>query len=221
MEDESDARKAKEFEPQYWLDLLNRTFLASPRVLLKGVPSLELNNQLYQKEEERVKAQIETLGPDGLKEAGEKVHRAVESQVLPPNSVLTSVPVADVDTIAYRKHEHYNYTSPSEDFNLTGFPFRFYLDDINSQFVRFYVFLDMAHVPLEDRPYLVILTELWLNSPIKLDNGTVVDLDQVVKNRSRIAQSFYNDLGYKGYSVIHTLEGRRKLLQYVVFWWKG
>ena len=128
MEDESDARKAKEFEPQYWLDLLNRTFLASPRVLLKGVPSLELNNQLYQSEEERVKAQIETLGPDGLKEAGEKVHRAVESQVLPPNSVLTSVPVADVDTIAYRKHEHYNYTSPSEDFNLTDFPSRFYLD---------------------------------------------------------------------------------------------
>ena len=47
-------------------------------------------------------------------------------------------------------------------------------------------------VPEEDKPYLVILTETWLDAPIKLANGTVLNHEDVIKNRSKTAQSFYN-----------------------------
>ena len=121
MEDESDARKAKDFEMDFWLSLLNDSFLNSPRVLLKGVPSLDLNNRLIAEEEERVQAQVEKLGPEGLRLAGEKVKRAIDSQTLPPNSVLQSVPVASVDSVAWRKLRHYNHTSDVGLLNLAGF----------------------------------------------------------------------------------------------------
>lgn len=200
MEDESDALLAKKYDVSFWLNLLNETFIQSPRVLLKGVPNIELNEQLYADEEERVRLQIKTLGPEGLKSAGDKVKRAIDSQALPPNSVLETVPTAGVDSIAWRKLVHYNHSSKPgpQGFDLAGIPFRFYFDDIRSQFVRVYMFLDMANVPEEDKPYLVILTETWLDAPIKLANGTVLHHDDVIKNRSKTAQSFYNDIGYKG-----------------------
>ena len=36
MEDESDALLAKKYDVSFWLNLLNETFIQSPRVLLKG-----------------------------------------------------------------------------------------------------------------------------------------------------------------------------------------
>ena len=53
----------------------------------------------------------------------------------------------------YRKLDSYNYTSKvqPENFDLKSIPFRFHLDDINSQFVRLYFFLDMDQIPKEDR----------------------------------------------------------------------
>ena len=46
--------------------------------LRQGVPNIELNEQLYADEEERVRLQIKTLGPEGLKSAGDKVKRAID-----------------------------------------------------------------------------------------------------------------------------------------------
>ena len=62
--------------------------------------------------------------------------------------MLETVPTAGVDSIAWRKLVHYNHTSKPgpQGFDLAGIPFRFYFDDIRSQFVRVYMFLDMANV---------------------------------------------------------------------------
>ena len=46
--------------------------------LRQGVPNMELNEQLYADEEERVRLQIKTLGPEGLKSAEDKVKRAID-----------------------------------------------------------------------------------------------------------------------------------------------
>merc|ERR1719415_400138 len=45
--------------------------------------------------------------------------------------------------------------------------------------------------------YLVLLTELWLQSPLR-KNGQIESYESVLQRRSQIALSFYNDLGYKG-----------------------
>ncbi len=84
-------------------------------------------------------------------------------------------------------------------FELQKIPYHFHLDDLASQFVRFYAFIDTNGLEPEDRYYLVLLTELWLHSPLR-KNGTVEPFESVIDRRSKLALSFYNDLGYKGTS---------------------
>ena len=95
--------------------------------------------------------------------------------------------------------KYYNRTTEQkpDGFDLTQIPFKFHLDNINSQFIRFYAFLDTSNLPEEDKPWLVLLTELWLQSPLKID-GKLVPLSDVISRRSNEALTFYNDMGFKG-----------------------
>ena len=208
-----DATRILAKDLQYWINLLNETQL-SPKILLLGYPSAAYNKELLSNETERTMKQIESLGPSNLELAGLKVEKAIQSQAFPPNNVLASVPMANVTSITYRKLTYYNYTSLgggndgdsfkepivdtiSSRFHLRDIPFRFHFDDINSQFVRIYVFFDMLNISAEDKMYAVLLTQLWLESPLR--NGSdLISLEDVLQIRSKEALSFYNDLGYKG-----------------------
>ena len=53
----------------------------------------------------------------------------------------------------------------------------------------------------EDKPYLVLLTETWLETA-QMVNGELQPHKDVIKRRAEDALSFYNDLGYKGSSFI-------------------
>jgi Zn-dependent M16 (insulinase) family peptidase len=197
--EEEAAKKILEKPESFWLDMINVTF-SRPKVMTKAYPSADLSHQLSSNETRRLKDQKATLGPEGLLASGKSIKEAIKSQVLPPPEVLKSIPVADVNSIQFRKMTYYNYTSKSqpEGFELKKIPFNFHLDDINSQFVRFYAFLDTNGISREDRYYLVLLTELWLQSPLRKTNGTIEPYESVLQRRSKDAMSFYNDLGYKG-----------------------
>ena len=53
-------------------------------------------------EVERVAKQREELGPEGMMEAGKKIMEALSKQVKAPTSMVSKVPMAEVDTIAYQ-----------------------------------------------------------------------------------------------------------------------
>lgn len=198
-EDEEEAAKNLISKPQsFWLELMNDTF-SRPRALTKAYPSNDLNQELTANESKRLEIQRENLGPEGKAQAGERIERALASQILPPPEVLKSIPVADVNSIQFRKMIFYNHTTQRqpEGFDLQDIPFHFQLDDVNSQFVRFYVFLNTKDVPMEDKYFLVTLTELWLLSPL-LKNGSIEAYESVLQKRSKTILSFYNDIGYKG-----------------------
>ena len=78
-------------------------------------------------EVERVAKQREELGPEGMKEAGREIKEALSKQVKAPTSMVSAVPMAEVDTIAYQTLLHYNYTThhqPPAQFDLKGIPYR-------------------------------------------------------------------------------------------------
>ena len=197
-EEEDNAEKLIAKPQSYWLDLMNVTF-SRPRVMTKAYPSQELDLELVKTENERLEKQREDLGPEGLAAKAEAIQKALDSQVLPPPEVLRSVPVADVNSIQFRKLDFYNHTTEKqpEGFDIQEIPYHFQLDDVNSQFVRFYAFLDTSDIPIEDKQYLVTLTELWLVSPLMV-NGSIEPYESVLQRRSKVVLSFYNDLGYKG-----------------------
>ena len=61
----------------YWLNVLNEYFINSPVVVSKGIPSIEKNLKLAEKEKERIAKQIESLGEEGLKEKNRKLQEAI------------------------------------------------------------------------------------------------------------------------------------------------
>jgi Zn-dependent M16 (insulinase) family peptidase len=70
---------------------------------------------------------------------------------------------------------------------------------MKSQFVRLHFFMDTSILPPEDKPYLVLLTELWLQSPLRHpDTGKVETLKELIAKRSRDLVSLKNTLGYDG-----------------------
>ena len=198
-EEEGEQAKNILSKPEsFWLDLMNITF-SRPVVITKAYPSNELNKELIANETKRLETQREELGSEGLERAGKRIEDALKSQVLPPPEVLKSIPIADVNAIQFRKMNYYNHTTTTQPqgFDLKSIPFHFQLEDVNSQFVRFYVFLDTSEIPIEDKYYMVLLTELWLRSPLR-KNGSIESYESVLKRRSQTSLSFYNDLGYKG-----------------------
>ena len=198
-EEQENAEKLIAQPESFWLDLMNVTF-SRPRVMTKAYPSQALDLKLAKEESERLEKQREDLGPEGLEAKGKAIQEALDSQILPPPEVLKSVPIADVNSIQFRKLTFYNHTTKVQPkgFDLQKIPYHFQLDDVNSQFVRFYAFIDTSDIPLEDKQYLVALTELWLVSPLKTINGSIEPYEDVLQRRSKVVLSFYNDLGYKG-----------------------
>jgi hypothetical protein len=122
----------------FWLNLLNETY-RGPRVRVLAYPSKAFDEELQRTEADRVEKQKQTLGPEGIKAAGNAIAEAIASQKLPPPAVLEAVPVADVDKIMFRKLTYYNYTTEPQPkgFDLRSIPFKFHLDDLKSQFLRY------------------------------------------------------------------------------------
>jgi len=88
-----------------------------------------------------------------------------------------------------------------KDFDVMSIPYNFHLDQINSDFIRYFLFMDLRNLSQEDKPYLVLLTETWLETA-QMVNGELQPHKDVIKRRAEDALSFYNDLGYKGSSFI-------------------
>ncbi len=107
--------------------------------------------------------------------------------------------MGDVNKIAFRHLTHYNATSATQPagFDLQSLPFRFHLDDIASQFVRYFLFFNASSVAQADRPYLPLLNEIWLQSPQVKADGTELDLKKVVERRANETLSFTSYIGYK------------------------
>ncbi len=136
---------------EYWVGLI-RTAFSGPRVRVAGVPSEEYRDRLAEEEKERLRRQKEELGEDGMREAGERLLGAISSARDPPASVLETFPLADTESIRFLPLTSYNYTSEAQPdgFDLRGMPYRFHLDEVDSQYVRFSVHLNVTSFPLED-----------------------------------------------------------------------
>ena len=82
------------------------------------------------------------------------------------NCAPPPVPVGDADKIRYRSITSYNHTTKEQpkDFDVMSIPYNFHLDRVNSDFIRYFLFLDLRNLSQEDKDYLVLLTETWLET---------------------------------------------------------
>jgi len=181
----------------FWLNIIDEVFINSYKIVVKGKPSMKKVQELTEKEEKRVQKQIEDLGQDGLKEKATIIENAIESQVLPGKEVLEQIPLGDVNTIKFRPFESYNRTNPNTPFDFTNIPFKMHIENVNSNFVEFYIFLNTEVLTIRQKMLLPLLLDLWLQSPIK-KNGVITDIEKVVKRRTKTLLHIDNSLGFSG-----------------------
>ena len=79
-----------------------RFYIEQPSVVILGKPSASLADNLKKAEKARIENQVENLGPEGLKEAEQKLEAAREDNSKPiPTEILTSFPIPDVKSISW------------------------------------------------------------------------------------------------------------------------
>ncbi|XP_015438659.1 PREDICTED: uncharacterized protein C05D11.1-like [Dufourea novaeangliae] len=182
LNDIKDLKKL-EMEPEsYWLNLLKKYFLDSPLIVVKGIPSLNKQLELTEKEKERVAKQIEDLGEEGLQLKEKELEGAIAKNNIPvPDEILSSVPIPSTDLISF--HHIKSYTTETTEqhsrFAVTELPFYTYLDHVTTNFVNICVIMNTSSVERKYKPYIPLLLEVIMESPVKR-NGQLVPYEEVV-----------------------------------------
>ena len=194
---------------QYWRNLILETFKGN-RVMVKAKPS-----KSFKIEKERLKKQKEKLGEKGLEEAKKLLEDAVAKKNKPPQDVLMKMPMADASKIVFRNLESFNYTTSEQprEFALKASPYPFYLDNVASQFVQMMVFFDTKHVSLEDKPYLDLLSAVWMQSPER-DGTETMELKDVLKKRQKNTLVLYNYIGAHNSPFIMAFKAKSNMEKY-------
>ena len=149
-------------------------------------PSIKLAEKYRLEEEERTKRQIEELGESGLKENGEELQKALDSQVLPGDSILTKIPLGNVSQIQFRDFNSFNRTlNPGGLFNFSGIPFKLHIDNVNSKFVQMYLYLETSDLTVRQKKLLPLLLDVWMSAPL-LKDGRVADIGEVIKRVNKV-----------------------------------
>jgi len=186
----------KDRNASYWLELMDEIFNNHLSIAVEAKPSLKLSTDYTEQEEARTQKQIEDLGPEGMKKKMQELEDALESQTLPPNDVLTKIPLGDVEKIQFRSLNSYNRTLNTGNlFNFSGIPFKIHIDDVKSKFVTIYVYIKLDGLTVKQRRYLPLLIDLWTTSPMK-KNGTVTDIGGVIKRYNKSLLKLEMSQGY-------------------------
>ncbi len=115
-----------------------------------------------------------------------ELENAVSSTVHPPKEVVQAFPKPDASKLTFWPIKSLSKEGMCSHVagNLSGTPFKFHLDDVQSKFVRFSVAFDLKHVTnAEDYALLGLINIVWLQSPIKVNETYTMDASEVKRAR--------------------------------------
>ena len=71
------------------------------------------------------------------------------------------------------------------------------MEDVNSSFVQLYIFLSTESLTVRQKELLPLVLDMWLDSPVMRD-GTLQDIETIVKRRTKTLLHIDNGLGFSG-----------------------
>lgn len=178
--------EAEKADAKFWCSLITKYFLSQPYVLVIGEPSPSAQAKIAQEEKDRIAAQIASLGPAGLEEKAKIIENATSvCSIQAPPEVINSVPLATTENISYHTVKQFNTDNHSE-LNLSPIPYKFQIDDVNSNFIRITVYMNttseisqVTDFDLKLRPYLTLMYSLIAESAIDRD-GIIIPYQDVI-----------------------------------------
>lgn len=165
----------------YWVELLTKYMLTGHTVVIRAYPSIEEQKRMAKEEADRVAAQRERLGADGLEKKRVDLLNAIEANEgrAPGNDVLTSVPVPSLDDIQFHSWSVHRPGKSTLTFPLEDFPYFTECYDMKTNLIYLNVSLDTQFLSPEERICLPLLLELLMESPIKVGE-TLTPYEDVV-----------------------------------------
>ncbi|KAK4880203.1 hypothetical protein RN001_008349 [Aquatica leii] len=194
-----DLDKMLEEPKEFWVDLLSKWYVNNKVVSVQGVPSAEEQQEMASEEKIRIKKQIEELGEEGLAQKEDELIKAIEfNERAPSDAMLTCVPIPGVSSINFHEVTRYSTDSSNKKhIDLSNTPVFTYFDHLKSSFVYIMALMDTSKVSSELRPFLPLLLETLLESPIERD-GEIIPYEDVIAQLQDDAVSTGEGLGLCG-----------------------
>ncbi|EMF10055.1 uncharacterized protein SEPMUDRAFT_158247 [Sphaerulina musiva SO2202] len=210
LEDMSELDEVTKWSEEEWRNFFKKYFVDTHHVCVLGVPSFELQKQLADDEQARVRAQQEKLGEAGLKELAERLEKAkAENGKTIPESMLEQFRQPSVDSVNFIRTgtawsgaarqlgsgdpEAQAIIDKADDGSSTFIHF----EDIPSNFVRVKLYYGTARVPDELRPIMSLYITNFFTTPVTID-GKRVEFEDLVSDLEKLTTSYWVNTSSSG-----------------------
>lgn len=186
-----------EWPREKWTQIITKYFVENPSVTILATPSNALSKKIKKESADRIAANKEKYGPEGLKKLQEAADAAQAENNKPvPQSVLNEFKAPDLTKIkfiettlakaglAHKESEVF----PSKVQTIVSkntpenFPLYVTFEDYESQFVSVRLLLSTRGVDLDLLPYIDVFFSELFNLPILLEDGkTLLSLEDTIR----------------------------------------
>ncbi|KAL0072062.1 hypothetical protein AAF712_000985 [Marasmius tenuissimus] len=205
----------REWTSKQWTDLLQKYYIDPPSVTVTGSPSASLAEQLETEEKKRVEAQVEKLGPEGLKKAEKLLEEAKAEHDTPiPSEILKQFKIPDVKSIAWipvksvqqkgKGREPSAVATTNSDLakyiNADGqeLPFFVQYDHVESDFVTVHALFSLEKLPNRLRKHISTYLSAFFALPVNRMSGERLTHEEVINKLDDETVSYEVGLGVSG-----------------------
>ncbi|KAK7064154.1 Metalloenzyme, LuxS/M16 peptidase-like protein [Favolaschia claudopus] len=195
-----------------WADLLQKYYVDSHSVVVRGKPSANLAKKLAADEKARVAAQVERLGPEGLKKAEQELEAAKSEHDKPiPTEMLLDFAVPSVKSISFIPVQSLQEPGTGrggpakaiksetlvEHIQSDGSPLPFFVqyDHVESDFVSVQAFFSLQQLPHHLRPLISTYMSTFFALPVVRQSGERLTHEDVVNKLDNETVSYEVGLG--------------------------
>ena len=196
-----------EWSDATWREFFSKWFVQANHVTIIGKPSAKFSEQIEREETERVKAQQDEFGEDGLKKLSKKLKEAQDenNREIPPELLKRfTIPSAGsvhfiptqtaVAGLARRSTPLQSKAQELIDKDAADIPLYIHFEHIPTNFVSLGVVLCTHDVPEQLRPLLMLYVMNFFDTPVIL-SGSRVEYERVVEQLENDTVGFEIDTG--------------------------
>ncbi|KAJ7630999.1 Metalloenzyme, LuxS/M16 peptidase-like protein [Roridomyces roridus] len=215
MDEMNQYAAVRKWTSKQWTDLLQKYYIDPHSVVVRGKPSASLAAKLESDEKARVAAQVERLGPEGLKKAETELEEAKAEHDKPiPTEILLDFAVPSVKSIAFipvqSLQEPGTGRAPaarvpdsealSEYIESDGssLPFFVQYDHVESDFVSVHALFSLTKLPHRLRPLISTYLSAFFALPVVRQSGERLTHEDVVNKLDNETVSYDVGLGVGG-----------------------
>ncbi|KAJ6519911.1 Metalloenzyme, LuxS/M16 peptidase-like protein [Mycena sanguinolenta] len=212
MDEINQFAEVRKWTSKQWTDLIQKYYIDSNSVVVRGKPSAALVKKLAADEKARIAAQVEQLGPEGLAKAEKALDEAKAEHDKPiPTKILLDFAVPSVKSIAFipvqsLQEQGTGRPAPTKvaksetlvehvQSDGSALPFFVQYDHVESDFVSVHAYFSLKTLPHRLRPLISTYMSAFFALPVVRQSGERLTHEDVVNKLDNETVSYEVGLG--------------------------